>query len=629
MSFIDGLSSGLDTSSIINQLMQIERRPQAVLSSRKNEEEAARTELTEIRSEINSLRNAAADLRLGSGWDRLVATSSNEEAVTVEATSSATTGSYSFQVTSVATAASVYSTNVYASTDDAVAAPGATVFSASNYAGLGFQSLDGTGFAEGAIDFSVVQASAAATLEGGNIPTIPIDVDGTNDNIDFEVNGFSFSVAMVHGNYNSEADLAAAVQQAINADAGASQVAKASLNASNQLTLSTVGEGSDNAIIITGGNAMASLGFTLGATAIGVDGIVEVDGTQTTVTDASAGTAVNLPGGAGGSIAAVLSGPLREGTATVEQAGFGTGSLADVVATVNNADLDYTAAAVNTGNGYRLQLIAKESGAASAFTPDPAVFGATAFTTLSAGTDAELTIQGTGGNAGFTIASSTNTFESLLPGVNITVNATTTTPVTVTTERDLDAVSESMNEVVTKLNDVLSRIATSTSNQPDGAKSVLQGNRAARRAADALLNAFVAPMDSNSFTSVGVVGIELTREGTLTFNQDKFREAFLNDPQAMSDLFTDRTAQGDAGALDRLIEAAESAASVGDGFLYTAGQSSERRIDDYGKQIEAFERRFEVREATLRRTYANLEVALGGLQQQSGYLASQLGSLGG
>ena len=124
----------------------------------------------------------------------------------------------------------------------------------------------------------------------------------------------------------------------------------------------------------------------------------------------------------------------------------------------------------------------------------------------------------------------------------------------------------------------------------------------------------------------------MNRDGTLTFNENKFKDAFTENPEALSDLFAGPNGTEDEtefGALDRLVETAELATAVGEGYLYTAGESKDRRIDDYERQIESFERRLELRESTLRRTYANLEVALGGLQQQSGYLASQLASLGG
>ena len=629
MAFIDGLASGLDTTSIVNQLMQIERRPQVALTTRRDQEEAARTELSGIRSDVNALRTLASDLRLSSGWDQLTATSSNPEAVSVSAGSAATTGSYTFEVSSVATAASVYSSDVYASLDTVVADPGASVFQASGYSSLGFASLSGTGFPVGDVNFSVTQASAAAEVEGGGIPTIPITVDGTNDSIQFEVDGFSFSITLAHGTYDDEAALAGAVSSAIQNDSQAAAVASASLTANDTIALRTVAEGSDHSLTVTGGTALAALGLTAGATATGGDAIVDVDGTTTTITDVSAGAQVTLPSGGAGTITAELSGPLQAGTATVTQATPGGGTLSELVSTINSSDLGYTAAAINTGNGYRLQLTANETGAASAFTPDPGLFGSMSFETLSVGTDAELTVQG---DNPFTITSASNSFSELLPGVTVTVNDVTTTPVTVTTERNVEAVTESVNELVTKLNEVLTRIADSTANNP-GSRSVLQGNREARAVADRLRTALVGPVDGNALSSVGVVGIELTREGTLTFDQAKFTQALESDPDAMTELFTDRTAGTGlgavAGVLDRLVDAAEGAASVGGGALYTATQASERRIEDYGRQIDALERRLEIKETSLRQTYANLEVALGGLQQQSSYLSSQLASLGG
>ena len=630
MSNVDGLSSGLDTSSIINQLMQIERRPQVALTTRRDQETAARTELSAIRSDVSAIRNMAADLRLTTGWNRLTAKSSNEEAVAVTAGAAATTGSYSFQVTSVATAASVYSTGTFESLDAATGAAGPSVFNASGYGVLGFSSLSGTGFEDGEITFEVTQSSEAAKVQGAGIPAVPITIDGTNDGIDFEVNGFSFSVTLTHGDYETEEDLAAAVSAAITADSGATNMAVSSLNESNQITLSTRVEGSANSITVTGGTALAAIGFTAGATGSGVDGIVEVNGTATAITDTSSTDPVTLPSGGTGTISAVVSSGIRAGTATVTQStSAGSGSLSDLVAAINGADLGYSANAVNTGNGYRLQLTANETGAESTITPDPAVFGGMAFTVLSEGTDAELTIQG---DNPLTITSSTNTFDELLPGVTVTVNALTDTPVTVSTERDVEAVTESVNELVTKINELFTRVKDSTANIPGGPRTVLQGNRDARRVVDEMRSAIVQSIEGNPLTSVGVVGLELTREGELTFNQSKFADAMATNPDALSELFSSPNLGDESielGALDRLVEAAETATAVGEGYLFTAGESADRRIEDYGRQIDAFERRLEIRESTLRRTYANLEVALGGLQSQSSYLASQLSSLGG
>ncbi len=624
MSSIDGLSSGLDTTAIVNQLMQLERRPQAALTSRRDAEQAARTELSEIRSDLTAIRNQAADLRLATGFDRITATSSDPDAVSVEAGSATTTGSYSFVVSQTATAATVYSDQVYASLEDATGAAGVSTFSASGYQSAGFSAFQGNDFPDGPITVEVIQGSEPAKVVGG-IPTIPITVDGTNDAIDFEVDGFNFSVSLDHGTYNTEQALADALAAAVAGHAQAAAVATVSLNESNQIELSTRTEGSDRSLIVTGGSAVTDLGFSLGQAGSGVDGLVEVDGVVTAISDTTAGTTVTLASAGAGTIEATLSGGVRTGSITAEQSTSGT-SLREVVDAVNATDNGYSAMAINTGSGYRLQLTADETGLGSSVDTGTGEYGTMTFTQLTAGQDAVLTVQG---DNPLTITSSTNTFAEVLPGVAITVNDVTDGPVTVSTERDVEAITESVTELVNSVNDFLSRVATSTANDPDGARTVLQGNREARRAADEVRNALVAPVDGNLFTSIGVVGLELTREGTIDVDAATFAEALATDPDALSALFTNGAGAGELGALDRLVDAAEAATSVGSGYLYTAGEAADQRIDDYGRQIDAFERRLEIRESTLRRTYANLEVALGGLQQQSTWLASQLANLGG
>ncbi len=629
MSFIDGLSSGLDTTSIINQLMAIERRPQLALIEQRDQRQAAKAELSAIRSDINALRDLAADFRLNSTLETVSATSSNPTAVSVVPGTAATTGTYTFEVTSVATAAAMYSTNLYAGLDTVVTTPGADVFQASSYESLGFSDLTGTGLASGPVAFEVVQDSAAASVRGAGLTGGPYTIGAGNDSLIVDVNGTSYTLTLAHGSYADYDALAGAVADAVAAHGTAGDVMIAEADDANSaVQLSTIAEGSDHTITITGGTAAASLGLSPGASATGTDGIVEVDGTQTAITDTTDGVVVTLPSGAGGSIDATIGGAIRSGTATVTNSPVDGGTVAELVAEVNQADLGYTAMAVDTGAGYRIQLTADEPGADSDFTPDAGIFEGMAFTVLADGSDAELTIDGVNP---FTVTSTDNTFDGLLPGVTITVNDVTAGPVTVTTERDTETVATKVDEFITTFNTLLTRIADATRNDPDGQRTVLQGNREARRAADQLRSTFFEGMDDHPLTSVGLVGIELTRDGAITFNQDAFAQALVDGATDVMSLFIDPTSgtgvDAVPGAFDRLIETAEAMASTGDGLLYTSAESSDRVIADYDRQIEAYERRLEAREEYLRRVYANLEVALGGLADQSAYLQSQISQL--
>lgn len=637
MTTIDGLTSGLDTSSIINQLMQIERRPVVRLEQRQAQERAAKTELTGIRSDVNNLKTLASDLRLPTGWNKVAATTSNEEAVTVNPGSGDFTGNFSFTVSKLAQPKAIYSEQTFASLDDTVSS-GGSVFAAIGAGELGFGSMSGTGFGDEAVDFEVTQPSQPATVTGAKIPIIPITIDGANDGVTFEVNGFSYSIALEHKIYDTEQALADAVQAAIDGDPGASTAATASLLDGEKLSVQTIAEGSDHSLTVLSGTAITALGLNPGAGATGVDAVVTVDGTTTSISDVSEGATATIFSGSGGQIAATLGGPITAGSATVQQSGFGSGSLRDVVESINSTDgLGFSAAAINTGNGYILSLTSKDTGADAEIDMDLSVFdGFTGFKTLSEGSDAELTVNG---DEPYTVVSSTNEFNEILPGVGVTVNQVTTDPVTITVKPDDEQLADSVSEMVDKLNALISRTAAATASDPTAdSRSVLQGNSSVRRAESELRQAVVSPVDASAFTSAGSIGIELNRDGTIDFDREKFLESVTENREAVQRLFaaplgtlsTEEGVEGaEAGILDRVIAAASASASVADGYLTTATEAVDRQIDDYTDQIESYERRLELRESTLRRTYANLEVLLGGLQQQSGYLASQLGSLGG
>ncbi len=631
MSSVDGLVTGLDTSSIISQLMQLERIPQQRLENRANLAKSASTELDGLRTAVVGIRTAAATMKYPSAWQPLAADSS-AESVKVTASSGAMTGSLSFDVTKLASAEAIYSTNTVASTNTVIAA-GGSVFSYRNTKPLGFDKLEATGLAVGDVSFEVTQASAAATTTGSSLPgPVPLTIGNTNNELVFDLSGpTSISLSLGTGEYQNAEELAAAINVAIAKNPAATGLVKAGVDGSGNLTMSTVAEGSANTIQITGGSAAAELGWNLSeGQATGTDGIVEVNGFANTITDTAADTAVTLSAGAGlGSIDAKMSGPMRLGTAVTEQVGFGSGTLSEVVAAINGADgLAYGAVAVNTGSGYRLQLTANETGAASSVGIDQSMFtGIGGFTQLTPGQDAEITFQGTNP---YSITSSSNTFKDLLPGVSATVSAVTTSPVTISASRDSAKVADAVESMVNDLSVLFDRIRQGTSSDVEaGTRGLLAGASAPRRAQSELQRAMLDPVAGNSIISAGVAGITLERDGTLKFDKAAFTAAYEADPEGMQRLFVAPEDELDSnpGILDRISEVAKNASSFGTGYLATAKEAKDSQVNDYNRQVDAYEVRLERREAALRRQYAALEVALGSLNNQSSWLAGQLSGL--
>lgn len=621
MTSIDGLITGLNTTQIISQLMQLERAPQTRLKQRQTEAQKIETELREMRSDVQSIRNMAADLRLGSGWDQLTATSSHES-VSVSAGSGNVSGEISFVVQQTAAAHTIYSNETVASLDSVITSGGGTSLSYTGTTALGFDNLVASGFPAGPISFEVTQDSAAATISG-TTPSYPVTFTNGNGNVDIRVGGVDYALDIAAGTYTDAASLATAVDQALTA-AGASGAVSVSVGASNELVFTTSNEGSAASLTVVGGNAASKLGLTGGTTATGTDGIVVVDGVTNTITDTSAGSATLS--GSSGTVTADIVGGIRIGTANVENVGYGTGTLREVVDAINNADgLGYRAMAVNTGSGYRLQVMASETGATSLVDLDTSEFTAfSGFTTLVTGRDAQIQIQG---DNPYTITSASNTFSDMLPGVDVTVTQPTTGPVTVTVGEDNEAQADAIAEIVEAVNSFLERADTATAANPGADPGILFGNSSVRRTRDAILRAVTDGVSSSTFEAASLAGITVTDNGRLEFNRAEFIEASESDRSELERLFVAPTGDTDLGVLDRIVQAAEEATATGSGRLWSEAEATKSRIERWGDQIDAFEKRFELREATLRRQYAALEVALGALSEQSNYLAGQLAGL--
>ena len=100
---VSGLVSGLDTSSIISQLMQVEAQTQTNLKSKVTTEQSNVKSLQDLNSAFAALATQAATLAKPTSWNPVSVTSSTA-LVSVTAGPAATTGQLSFTVGTVAAA---------------------------------------------------------------------------------------------------------------------------------------------------------------------------------------------------------------------------------------------------------------------------------------------------------------------------------------------------------------------------------------------------------------------------------------------------------------------------------------------------------------------------------------------
>jgi flagellar hook-associated protein 2 len=123
-SSVDGLISGLSTTSMIQQLMAAEAAPQDKLKSSLTDEQTATKAYQAVNTKMSAIQTAAEALTTATGWQTMKSSSDNSS-VSVSAGSTATAGQISFNVTQLARAQ--VSTAVMPASGDVVGAGGVNI----------------------------------------------------------------------------------------------------------------------------------------------------------------------------------------------------------------------------------------------------------------------------------------------------------------------------------------------------------------------------------------------------------------------------------------------------------------------------------------------------------------------
>ena len=299
----------------------------------------------------------------------------------------------------------------------------------------------------------------------------------------------------------------------------------------------------------------------------------------------------------------------------------GDGTLAGLVSAINSStnDTGLRAVTIKVADGsYKLQIESAVTGAASDF-EITAANGSSLLggSTVRAGSDAVIDL----GN-GITSRSTTNTFTDLMPGVTVTLGATaaTGTTTTLSVTRDSAGLATSLSTLVDSINDVLKSVdSASAYNATTKKGGVLLGESSVRDLRDNLLAA-VYPTDG---TSLAGLGIQVTREGLLSFDSSAFTQAYTADPTGV----TEKMDKANDGFVQRVAVVTKAASNSVDGVITQAIQGRTTEIDRLNKSIDDWDVRLELRRTTLEKQFTSLETALNQMTSQSNWLTSQISSL--
>lgn len=503
-----GLSTGIDTSALIKQLMAVERRTVNLYTKRQDVWNDRKDALTELKSRLDALKSSMKALSNSRELRAYATASSDTDIVTAEASHNAFEGNHSVVVNQLANAERWVHTGGLEYAESLVGA-GTFVYSYNR-------------------EERVLTTTADTTLE---------DLVGLINN-DAKNPGVTANLLFYNGAYHLMLN---------GNDAGSDyEILINSSNTEVWQAASSFTVGSENAALADKVKDLDQFAGTLaGDESITITGTMH-DGTavhhsvavneNTTlshvieeINDAFAGTAK----------ATLVNGQIRltSNTSGVSQMQLSLGYNAGSGSTT----LDVPAVAQSTQGG---------SVAASL-----AGFAAADFTETQSAQDSEVKVDGYPLGAEEWITRSSNTIDDVIHGVTLHLHDTGTVQVNLT--RDIQSVKEKLDAMVTAYNTAATYLKEKTGyNDVLKTAGVLMGDLTISNIVNDLRRPLIQQtsgfvIDVESFLMPGQIGLELDRDGMLSLNNADFDEAIAEDYMGVLALIgADKTGSSDSNRIE-------------------------------------------------------------------------------
>jgi flagellar hook-associated protein 2 len=218
-----------------------------------------------------------------------------------------------------------------------------------------------------------------------------------------------------------------------------------------------------------------------------------------------------------------------------------TDKLADVQRKINEADLGFRASIINDGSGsnpFRLSLTTIDTGRAGRIIFDG---GATSVNlrNLVEAEDAVVFYGGQGSSQPVMFTSSSNTIGGIVPGVTLNLRSTSTAPVSVQVSNNVEPVLERTRKFVEDYNALVTRVREVTRfDTESNARGILLGESSVQSLESELSSVFARQInDTGRYRIAADVGLRVGQNGQIELDEDKFRSAWADDPDAVTNVF--------------------------------------------------------------------------------------------
>lgn len=614
MGSVDVIGSQLDVASIVGQLMQLERLPVYNMEDQITSMQKKVTAYQDLNTKLSALANKVNMLLYGSTTAPILkpgnfnqrmaasiftartATSSNENVLTGSASGTMTSGSYSIAVSQLAKAQTSVSNAFQSANDDVGEVKGKITF------GLGTN----TKIIE--IDLKK-QERIIASGKFGDTNSTQLGA-GTVKINDTEIDAEGLTLEGLRDAINSSAAGAKVNAEIVSDDGG------------YRLKISSLSAGTENAfsISITDKDENLSLGKQLGFTQTQAAKDTTLRDLQDVINEAATKEGINIK-------------------ASIINAGAVSGNGLE--------------------GGYRLMITSKETGTANSFTFTGDLNGPSriGFDTMLNGQvtqgqvaqDAKLTINGV------SITSSSNNVKDVIEGVTINLKNITKDEETVKLEIgvDNDAVVSAVKDMVAAYNAVSSFIngqfsyTTTTTTDSLGQQKtsiasygVLSGDATLRSIQSSLQSSLSGGLTGTdySFRSISQLGLTYEKDGSLSLDETKLKEALSKDFDAVAGFFLgyDKTVDDGNGG-EKTVKVGGVFTNMGESLkgltdplrnpIKNALSGLDSNIRNLQQSIEAYELRLQTKEDLLYAQFSAADEALRLMRVTLGNISGALASL--
>jgi flagellar hook-associated protein 2 len=568
-----GLSSGIDTSSIVTQLIAVESAPKTLLMNQQAITNLQNSDYSDISTKLYALKTASDALRdftLYAGQP--VATSSDPTKLTASATSASAASSYNVVVSAIARAAVSQQT----ATSD-VSQFGTL------YAGNGAYAANST-----ALTNLTTSTGAAAGYAVGDTITLASTQGGTAATASYTVSANS-----------TVGDLANWMQQQM---AGST----VSLQPGGRLQL-TSAPGLDQAntnVSLTGTvGAATSTQAATGNTTLSADGGMDLS---------SSGISIHVD---------LTAGMTMSDVANAINAKNGT-----VTATTANGMLRLTATQTGAASAISISNV---TGGASAIGLSPQVAGQDAAGTVDGHAFTSATNTVTNAVSGVSMNLTTATGPD---GISLTVNPSQVDTASIVAK--VQTFVTAYNAVIsTASNEIAETKVINPTTPSDLLKGAMFGDSRLQSIVDSLRNAMIAPVSGLSGSqsiasfaglSTGAFGAGNTT-GLLTLDTTALTASLAGGSTALKSLFmTDGATSATDGLMQRISDLSWNSVKS-DGTITTAIQATSDHSKDLQTQIDSMTSMLAQRTATMKAEFTAMETALSNLKSEQSQLESALG----